>query len=365
MTVLKQAQASGDLKPYDLYVINRFIASAAISLNDMPTAAAAAEAAADSGAAPDEEKKAVLHDAIQLAQVVQQWPKVVTYGQQLAAMNGLDYQTASMLAIGYYKSSDFPHAQQYAQQSIDMAKAAGQPPDQNALQIIVGSQVNQNNQAGAEQTLEQLAVQSNSPETWSQLTGVALGAKGMKELYALYLYRLRLLAGAMSQSDDYTVLGSLTSQLGYPTESASAYRQGISSGKITSAQAGSTYTKAQHDAVTDERSLPEIAASAAKSKNGEQDVKLGEDYWGYGRYADAEAAAQRAIGKGGLKDPNEGPLLVGAAQTVQGKYAQAIQTFSQISGSEAVTRTAHLWSLYAQAKQKGQPAAASGQTPPQ
>ena len=358
MTSLKAAQAVADRTPFDDYVINRLIAAAAIGLNDMTTAAAAQEAAADSAAIPDDDKKAVYHDALQLSAFMKQWPKTVTYGQQLAQLNGLDYQTAANLAIAYYSSNDFAHAQQYAQQSMDMAKAAGQPPDQNAMNIVMSSQVKQNNQAGAEQTLEQLAMQGNSPDAWGQLVGVAFGAKGMNDATALYLYRMLVLVGAMKASD-YKEMGSLLNELGYPTEGAKVLEQGISAGKVSSAEVGAMLSKARRDEAADERALPQIAASAAKSRTGEQDVKLGEDYWGYGRYADAEAAARRAISKGGLKSPSEGPLLVGAAEVAQGKYADAIQTLSQVSGGEAVTRTGHLWSLYAQSKQG--PARASAQ----
>ena len=356
MAKLKEAQAVADRTDFDNYIIARLTMSAAVGMNDMATAEAAAETAADSPAIPDDDKKAVVHDALQLATVQKHYPKVIQYGQELAAMNGLDYQTASMLAIAYYDNNDFPHAQQYAQQSIALAKAAGQPADQNAMMIVMSSQVKQNNQSGAEQTLEQLALQSNTPETWAQLVGVAFGAKGMNDATAVYLYRLLILAGA-AKGSDYKEMASALSVLGYPTEAMNVLQQGISAGKLSSSEVGGTLAKARRDAAQDERMLPQLAAHAAKSRTGEEDVKLGEDYWGYGRYADAEAAARRAIGKGGLKTPAEGPLLVGAAEVAQGKYAEAMQTLSQVSGNEGATRTAHLWSLYAQARQGGRPAA--------
>jgi hypothetical protein len=223
--------------------------------------------------------------------------------------------------------------------------------------IVMSSQVKQNNQAGAEQTLEQLALQNNSPETWAQLVGTAFGAKGMNDATAIYLYRLLILAGG-AKGSDYKEMASALTVLGYPTEAAKVLELGTSSGKLSSGEVGATLAKARRDAAQDERMLPQIATAAAKSKTGEQDIKLAEDYWGYSRYADAEAAARRAISKGGLKTPAEGPLMIGAAGVAQGKYADAIQTLSQVSGSEAATRTAHLWSLYAQAKQGGRSAAA-------
>ncbi|HEY3778856.1 MAG TPA: hypothetical protein VGL35_12440 [Rhizomicrobium sp.] len=362
---LKAAQTVTDRQPYDDYAINRLMAAAAIGLNDMPTAATAEEAAADSPAMPDEDKKAVLHDALQLSAEEKQWPKTITYGQQLAQLNGLDAQTAGILAIAYYDTNDFAHAQQYAQQSIALAKAAGQPADPNAMQIVMGSQVKQNNQAGAEQTLEQIALQNPSPTIWAQLVGATFGAPGMGNAQAMYLYRLLQVTGAMT-GQDYKEAASDASVLGYPTEAVHVLEQGISSAKISSGDVGAVLSKARRDAAADERSLPQIAAAAERSRSGEQDVKLGEDYWGYGRYADAEAAGRRAVSKGGLKTPWEGPLLIGAAEVAQRKYPDAIQTLSQVSGNEAAARTAHLWALYAQSKQgPARAAAPAGQAPVQ
>lgn len=363
LAALKALQGTAT-KDYDLYIINRLIAAAAIGLNDMATATQAEEAAAGSPAMPDEDKKAVLHDALLMSANAKDWAKSIAYGAQLSQINGLDPQTTGILAIAYYDTNDFSHAQQYAQQSIALAKAAGQPPDQNAMQIIMSSQVKQNNQAGAEQTLEQIAMQNNSPETWAQLIGVIFGAKGMGNSEALYLYRLLHVTGAM-KAEDYKEMASDASVLGYPTEAMNVLQQGISAGKITSAQVGPELAKSTRDAQVDERSLPQIVASAQKSRTGEQLVKLGEDYWGYGRFADAEAAARQGVAKGGLKTPWEGPMLIGAAQVAQGKYADAIQTLSQVSGSDAVTKTAHVWSLYAQSKQGHAAAAPAAQTPSQ
>jgi hypothetical protein len=179
----------------------------------------------------------------------------------------------------------------------------------------------------------------------------------MNDATAIYLYRLLILAGA-AKGSDYREMASALNVLGLPTEAANILQQGISSGKVSQREVGAVLAKARRDAAADERMLPQIASAAAKSRSGEQDIKLAEDYWGYGRYADAEAAARRAVGKGGLKTPAEGPLMIGATEVAQGKYAEAQQTLSQVSGSEAARRTAHLWSIFAQSRQGGRTAAA-------
>ncbi len=348
---VQQAQAIPDQTPYETYVINKFLSIIDINLKDMAGASVAAEAAADSPAVPDEDKKDVLHNGMILALQAKQYQKVVVYAQQMEALNLLDSDLSAMTAEAYYYLKDTPHAQQYAQKSIDMAKAAGKQPNQGALEIMMTSQAQGKDQGAAIQTLEQLAVNYNNPGDWSQLVDLALNTKGIKDTDALFLFRLRYLAGAMKNPDDYTLTGSLAQQAGYPTEAHNVLQQGISSGKISSGQAGATFAKSRADAATDERMLPSIASAAEKSKSGEQDVKLAEDYWGYGRYADVEAAAQRAASKGGMKDPSEATMLIGMAQTAEGKYDEAQATLAKVSGSEARTKAAHLWSLYARAKQ--------------
>lgn len=355
---VKQAQAVPDQNDYETYEINKFLAIIAIQTKDYATAATASEAAADSTAMPDEEKKDMYHNALLLSVQAQHYNKAVVYGQQLAQMNALDDSLSAALAQAYYYLKDTANAQKYAQQSVDMAKAAGKAPNQTAMEIIMSAQAKNHNEAGAEATLEQLALQYNDPNNWGQLINIALGTKGIKDQDALYLFRLRQLIGAMTDSSDYSLMGTLAEQVGYPQEAVKVLEAGIAAGKLTAGEVSAKLSKARHDAAQDKSALSQIAASAAKSKTGEQSVKLAEDYWGYDRYADAEAAARAAIAKGGLKDPSEGQMMLGLSLTAQGKYAEAQTAFGSVSGSAARMKAAHLWSLYAQAKAKGTQAAA-------
>ncbi|HWA30384.1 MAG TPA: hypothetical protein VG867_04775 [Rhizomicrobium sp.] len=340
---VKQAQAVPDQSAFDTYQINKFLTLVAINTKDYATATTAAEAAADSPAMPDEEKKDMYHNALLLATQNKQYDKAVTYGQGLIQLNALDDALAAALAEDYYYLKDYANAQKYAQQSVDLAKAAGKTPNQGAMEIIMSTQAKNNNQAGAQATLEQLALQYNDPDNWGQLIEIGLSTKGINNQDALYLFRLKKLAGAM-KPEDYQYVGTAAEARGYAMEAREAFR----AGGISGAQA----SKAATEAAQDERALPQITSAAEKSKNGEQDVKLAEDLWGYGRYADVEAAARRAIAKGGLKDPSEGNMMLGLALTAQGKYADAQAAFGAVTGSEARVKAAHLWSLYAQAQAK-------------
>ena len=358
---VQKAQAVSDRSPYDDYMINTFLAEIYINQKDYATATAPMEAAADSPAIPDDQKKSTYSNAFQLAMAAKHYQKAETYGQQLQTMNALDARGYAMLAEAYYQAQDMPHAQQYAQKSIDMSKAAGQQPNQGALVIVFNSQVKQNNTGAATQTMEDMAVNYNDADDWVKLSDVALSTKGIKDADAMYVLRMKYMVPDAMAAEDYQELAGVADQLGYSTEAYNVLQKGIAAGKISAAKLGPLYNHARSGAATDERQLPQIAASAEKSKTGEQDIKLAEDYWGYGRFADAEAAARRAIGKGGLKDPSEGPMVLGMTLVAQGKYDEALQTLAQVNGSAARNAAAHLWTLYAKAQAKK--SGATAQTP--
>jgi len=344
---VQKAQAVTDRTPYDDFMINYFLAGIYITQKDYANATAPSEAAADSPAIPDDQKKPTYFNAFQLSSNAKHYAKTIAYGQQLEALNALDAQGYAMMAQAYYETQDFAHAQQYAQKSIEMSKAAGQPANQGALVIAYNSQVKQHNTSAASETMEQMAISSNDPADWSMLIDQAIGGKSVRDEDAFSLLRLKLLINGTMRDDDYLVLASAADGRGYSTEAYNVLQKGISAGKITAAKAGPLYAHAKTGAAADARDLGQIAASAEKSKTGTQDVKLAEDYWGYGRYADAEVAVRRGIAKGGVKDQSEGPLLLGMVLVAQGKYDEAVQTLSPLSGAPA-----HLWLIYAKAQQK-------------
>ena len=115
-----------------------------------------------------------------------------------------------------------------------------------------------------------------------------------------------------------------------------------------SGKTAATLANARTRAAKDRATLSSFEATAAKSPNGELDIKLAQTYYGYGRYADVVTAARRGLSKGGAKaDPNEANMLIGMAFAMQGNTADAQAALSNVKGSTATARVAHLWSLYA------------------
>jgi len=352
LTSVKQAQAAAGQSDYDTLQINNFLGAIDINLKDFAGADVALEAAADSTAVGDLDpanQKQLYHNALLLAAQNQHWSKVLSYEPKLEALQDNDDTTYAVTAQAYYFTKDMANAKTYAQKSIDAAKAAGKQPNEVVLQIVMGSQA-ATDQSAAEATLEQIVVTYSRPDDWDQLVGVSLGTKGISNADALNMYRVLYIQGPMKTADDYTYMGSLAEAQRNSVEARNVLQAGVSAGKI---KADTTLSKARTEASGDEKIISPAMAAASKSKKGEDGMQVAQDLWGYGRYADVETMATAAKAKGGVKDPGEAAVLIGMAQIAQGKYDQGIATLQSVTGSPGRQRAAHLWVLYAQAKQKG------------
>jgi tetratricopeptide (TPR) repeat protein len=347
----------------DLAEIDEVSVYLALSMNDHPTALALykriiASPLFPAVETPDQQKQS-LKNAMMLANEAKDYAMASQIGERIANSGSMDDKAAGSLAEAYYYNKEYAKAQSLAQKSIDAAIAQGVPPDRGAIQIVMNIYSDQKDQANARKMLEMLARYHPDSEVWAKMVDITIGTTpGMKDMQLLQLYRLRVLSGADGDASDYNVGADLAMKNGYPGEARTilqtAAARGVAgvSGKLAEARA---------KAAADEKTLAGNDASAAKAASGQLDTLVAEQFFGYGRFAEAETAAKRAISKGGSKDPEEPKMILGMALASDGKYADAIQAFSQVGGNEAQKKIAHVWTVYAQSK--SQPATTAAATP--
>ena len=343
---VKEAQAVSDRTAYDDFMINRFLAGITANLKDYATAATAFDAviaAPDFSSLTDAEKTATLHDALLVSYNVQRWQSVLNDAQRLAAIKPIDDDLVlSLTAIAYYNLKDQAHAKEFAQKAIDTAKAAGKQPPQQALQIIQNTQA-QSDPAAAELTLENIVLQSNDPGDWDRLIEYNLSMKGMNDVFAMDLYRLKYVTHALKPADA-AIVGPLANQLRYFGDAVTILQ--------STGGGGAVLNTARTNAAKEQGSLNAEIAAANKG-SATTALNVAEGLYGYGRYADAEQLARAAAAKGGGKYPGQAQILVGMALVGQGKYADAVQAFGAVSGGPVAAKTAKLWSIYAQHQSGG------------
>jgi hypothetical protein len=355
----KEAEAASTHAPFDDYTIQQFYGNIYIGTKDYKSAERAFEAMASSPALPPTDKVNVLSTVIQLAVNNNNWAAVTQYAGQLQAIGPLPDNVVEPVAVAYYNSGATDKALVLAKQGIATAQAAGKQPPQSLMDIVTRSQLKSNDTAGAQKTLEGLAQNYGEPNDWAQLIDLSFGTlKNLTDVQALYLYRLRVITNATTSLDDYAIMANITTKAGYPGETVAFLQHGMSAGVVKAGdKAGSQLSLARSKQAEDERSLPAFAKAAEAKKTGDFDVKLAEAYYGYARYAEAEAAATRAIAKGGMKDSGEAQMVLGMSLAGEGKNTEAAAAFAKVDGSANNQAIAHLWTLYAERKYGSTPVA--------
>ncbi len=345
LDLINQAQALPDQTDYDKYTINNFLANASIALADYATADTAYEAMADSSALPDADKPSTLHNATLLAAQAKHFDKAIKYGTAYMALGGPpDANIIATLSQAYYFTNDFANAEAMSQKALD-ATPAGQPPNRAALEIKLGAQIKAKHEADALMTLETIVTYYDDADDWGQIIDNSLGVRGIKNMEALHIYRLRLATHASGQPGDFTLPANLclAPDVSLPAEAVAFLEAGhVGGGDLARAQAA---------AARDRGVLPQFETLAKKS-GGEVMLKLAETYYGYGRYADAEATARGALAKGGAKmDPNEANMLIGESLALEGKNADAVTALNALSNpSPGYAKAQHVWLLFANRK---------------
>jgi hypothetical protein len=356
-----RAAAATDFDKVEVDQVAAFIAINSTP-SDHPGALAAYKSAIANPAFADldaVEQASTMKNAMILCSEIKDFACAVQIGERMMASGQIDSAAAGSLAVAYYYNKDYAKARALAQKSIDAALAAGSKPDQGSLQIMLKSYADQKDEANARKALEQLTLYYGTDpgagaDLWDQMIGIAW-TPGLKDMQILQLYRLRYLSAATSEAGDYSAGAELAMKNGYPGEARNILQLGVQRGK---GSGGSALADARNKAAADEKSLASVAAASEKSASGQQDTITAELFYGYGRYAEAEAAARRATSKSGAKDPEEAKMVLGMALTAQGKYTDAVQAFAQVGGSEGQKKIAHVWSVYAQSHAQAAPAPA-------
>ena len=150
----------------------------------------------------------------------------------------------------------------------------------------------------------------------------------------------------MGGQDDYSLLAQLALQLGFPGEAQAVVQKGFDTKVLSGDRSTRLLNMAKTQAGQDAAAQAAVAKTANAAKNGDALVKLGEDEWGNGKYADAITSIKAGIAKG-VTDPDNGQIRLGMADLGAGQKDAAIHAFAGVKTDPRQVMIAHLWTLYA------------------
>ena len=351
---LASAQAAATT-PDDKMALSTFMRNYGVFAQDQTLIAKSSKLALESGALPaDQIGKANFEIGVSSYQT-EDYANAATYFKAAkdAGYRDPDNQIDLLLASSYKLSNNSAGGLVAAQQEIDAAKAKGQKPSEVALRTALQAALDSKQVGPANDLSAQLIEYYPRPETLSIAVQIARSQKAFGAQEDLDLMRLMSRMGALSTRSDYLSYIQDADPRRLPGETLKIIDQGVSSGKLSAADAAESRGMATARVAADRAALPSYEKDARSpsakfaSINGAADAFLS-----YEQPAKAEELYKLALPKAAAEKDRVLTRL-GIAQVDQGKYADAQSTFAQVSGVR--TPVAKLWLAYI----KGKTAAAS------
>lgn len=352
---LKEAEAVGNLSPYESYLVARVRGPALYTSGDLAGAEKDLEASLASSFLPESDKLPITKALSTIYYSDKKYDQAADYMQKYLAAGGDDAQIKELLPQSLYLGKKYPEAAKAYEAMVDAQVAAGQKPDAKILRLLASAQNQAADDAGYEKTIEKLAVMYPSPEYWNQIiANVKRGEKFDDRLY-VDIYRLR--AAALGQVPDAEKLSyaGQASHAGYPAEALAVLDQGMAKNAFTGADAAEA--KKLRDTVSrgaqsDRAQLAANEKSAQSAKDGDALVNLGLAVAMDGQAEKGLGLMQQGIAKGGLKRPDEAKLHLGIVQWRAGHSDDALKTFQSVSGPNGLGALGHAWALVVQSGAK-------------
>jgi tetratricopeptide (TPR) repeat protein len=280
----------------------------------------------------------VAHDLLSAHYRAREYAKVIQDEQVLKRFGALDAESEMVIAQAYYLMGNYSGAIKY----LHAIMGGGGTPQQLELLMNCASKVG--DEDSVRMAAERLILNGN-PKYWVYLLGSADRTKGLTDHETLDIYRLRIMTNSMRNADDYSTATQLAIQLGFPTEAAAIQQKGFDVKALSGARQERLLNMAKTQAAQVQADLAKTAAEAAKAPTGDPMVKLGEKYWGMGKYPDALSAIQAGIKKG-VTDKNTAQMALGFAYVGTKDFAKATKAFDAADGDPKAQVVAKLWAVY-------------------
>jgi hypothetical protein len=350
----KLAEAEADTKApkteFDLFWMHRFRGNAYLNVNKQyDKAAAEFEAVAVSPCLTEPEKFDQYKLLSRLYMQLDNFPKVIDYGNRALAFTPNDQIMLAYVAHAQYKQKDWKAARDAGSKLIEAVEKEGKNPEEQTLLIVQGACTQMKDDACATQQFEKLVKYYPSPQQWNNLMIMLSQDPKSTNKQQLNIMRLANQVDALKDATTFLDNAQIALDEGLPGEALQIIEKGNAASVFSSAHSAERSKRLMADAkaaaATDKATLAQQDAAARASKTGNSDAKLGIAYLSYGDTAKAIEALQRGIAKGGVKDPAEANLMLGVAFLRSDNKAEAAKAFQAVSGDAYLTRLAKLWLL--------------------
>ena len=356
--VSEAEKAATDASAYELYIINRTKAAAAMGAGQTELAFTATEAAIATKAAPAPEQLALIESLVHAAYGAKDYARAARWADRYAQEGGAKPDVASLRVQAQYLGGDYAGAAATLNDQVKADDAAGRSTPERELRVLASAQAKLGDTAGRTATIERLATHHPKPAYWSELLS-RIDRRTLDDRLALDFLRLAHATGSLGEAGPQLALAEIALSAGFAGESLAVLDAGLAKGVLgvgpDAAKHRALRDRARKLAADDAAARQRDEAAARASRDGNALVMLGQIAAAEGRFDDGMALMEQGLAKGGVRREQEARLRLGEAQALSGRSAEARQTLGSVQGAGGLSELTQLWRLYASVR-RTQPA---------
>ena len=276
---------------------------------------------------------------VQLHAAAEQWDQVLVsldqWRRYVAEPTGISWYLRS---VANFQLGNYPEATVAAEKAV----ASKPNPDESWLQLLAALYVLQEDYAKVTPVLERLVLEYPKKSYWVQLSLIY----GARENYraSLAVQQLAMMQGFLTEDRELQRLARSYVFAGLPYEAAQVLEKGLADGTIEANH--KTYeflANSWIQAREFERSIDPLRKAADLSPAGDLYLRLGQVQMAREDWKEAAKLFERAIAKGGLKNPGTADLLLGIALYNDKQVGPARFSFARAREHENTRKAADDW----------------------
>ena len=348
MVEIAKAEAVPNRTAYENQIIAQMKAAASSSTGDNDGTIRNNMALLDSGKVSGREAVPLVQGVAVAYYNKKEYAEAAKWSQRYFREGGTDPSMRSVLLQSYYLGNDCNSVNKMLG-GVEEGKRASEED----LQILANCYLKMRDTAGYVHAIEMLVVQYPKKQYWTDLLSRVQKKPGFSDRLGLDVYRLRMATGNLSDTNDYFEATQLALQAGVPAEAKIFMDKGYEAKALGQGKEADRHARLR---ALVEKSIADSQKNRAKdeqdalaAREGDDLVKLGQNYVYEGKADKGISLMEQGIKKGSLRRPEDAKLRLGEAQIYAGKRNAGVQTLRDVKGTDGTGDMARLWILNARA----------------
>jgi tetratricopeptide (TPR) repeat protein len=177
---------------------------------------------------------------------------------------------------------------------------------------------------------------------WKSLAGAYTELGEDEKL--IYAYDAAHTQGMLVKDTEFVTMAQLYLQAEVPYKAATLLQEKMDAGIVPKTEKNyRLLSQAWQLSMEDKKAIPALKAAAALASDGELDQRLANSYLNVGEYGDCVTSANKAISKGGLKNPDNAQISLGMCLYNLRRYGDAKTAFRNAAKVPRAQRTSNQW----------------------